>query len=71
MTGILVLSYLHSIIDFSLQIPGFLIVFWILIGCWVARSLAEEPVVRRTSPRKFAAVKPAAEVQEPIGAGVA
>jgi O-antigen ligase len=71
MTGILVLSYLHSIIDFSLQIPGFLIVFWILIGCWVARSLAEEPAVRRTSPRKFAAVKPAAEVQEPIGAGVA
>jgi O-antigen ligase len=69
-TGILVLGYLHSLIDFSLQIPGFFIVFWILIGCWVARSLAEEPVVRRTRSGRFAAVTPVAEVEEPIVAGV-
>jgi len=37
MVGIMLLSYLHAIIDFSLQIPGFLIVFWILIGCRLAR----------------------------------
>jgi O-antigen ligase len=38
MTGIAVLSYLHSMIDFSLQIPGYLIVFAILLGCGLARA---------------------------------
>jgi O-antigen ligase len=37
-TGIAVLSYLHSMIDFSLQIPGYLIVFAILLGCGLARA---------------------------------
>jgi O-antigen ligase len=37
-TGIAVLSYLHSLIDFSLQIPGYLIVFGILLGCGLARA---------------------------------
>jgi O-antigen ligase len=36
--GIAVLSYLHSMIDFSLQIPGYLIVFSILLGCGLARA---------------------------------
>ncbi|MBR0963762.1 O-antigen ligase family protein [Bradyrhizobium diazoefficiens] len=47
--GIAVLSYLHSAIDFSMQIPGYFIVFWILLGCGLARSSAEEPT--RTGPR--------------------
>jgi O-antigen ligase len=37
-TGIAVLSYLHSMIDFPLQIPGYLIVFAILLGCGLARA---------------------------------
>jgi len=36
--GILVLSYLHSIVDFSLQIPGYFIMFAILLGCGLARA---------------------------------
>jgi O-antigen ligase len=36
--GIAVLGYLHSLIDFSLQIPGFFIVFAILLGCGLARA---------------------------------
>jgi len=46
-TGIAVLTYLHSMIDFSLQIPGYLIVFGILLGCGLARSSAEEEVTIR------------------------
>jgi O-antigen ligase len=38
--GIATLSYLHSTIDFSLQIPGYMIVFGILLGCGLARALA-------------------------------
>jgi hypothetical protein len=37
-TGIAVLSYLHSIVDFSLQIPGYFIVFGIVLGCGLARA---------------------------------
>jgi O-antigen ligase len=37
-TGIAVLSYLHSAIDFSLQIPGYLILFGILLGCGLGRA---------------------------------
>ncbi len=36
--GIAVLSYLHSMIDFSLQIPGYLVLFGILLGCGLARA---------------------------------
>jgi len=39
-TGIALLSYLHSIIDFSLQIPGYLILFGILLGCGLARAVS-------------------------------
>jgi len=39
-TGIAVLSYLHSLIDFSLQIPGYLVPFGILLGCGLARASA-------------------------------
>ena len=38
--GIILLSYLHSTIDFSLQIPGYLILFGILLGCGLARALS-------------------------------
>jgi O-antigen ligase len=41
-TGIAVLSYLHSVIDFSLQIPGYFIVFGILLGCGLARASSAE-----------------------------
>jgi O-antigen ligase len=37
-TGIAVLGYLHSLIDFSLQIPGYLVLFAILLGCGLARA---------------------------------
>jgi O-antigen ligase len=39
-TGIAVLTYVHSLIDFSLQIPGYLIVFAILLGGGLARASA-------------------------------
>jgi low temperature requirement protein LtrA len=39
-TGIAILSYLHSLIDFSLQIPGYLIPFGILLGCGLAKACA-------------------------------
>jgi O-antigen ligase len=42
-TGIGVLSYLHSMIDFSLQIPGYLVLFGILLGCGLARASAAPP----------------------------
>ena len=39
-TGIAALSYLHSLIDFSLQIPGYFIPFGVLLGCGLARASA-------------------------------
>jgi O-antigen ligase len=49
-TGIAVLTYLHSTIDFSLQIPGYLIVFGILMGCGLAKATASQvPVARDES----------------------
>jgi len=68
--GIAALTYLHSLIDFSLQIPGYLIVFGILLGCGLARSSAEEVKVRKHAPAfdglmpkfgEIARVKPAPE----------
>jgi O-antigen ligase len=44
-TGIAVLSYLHSMIDFSLQIPGYLVLFGILLGCGLARASAAAAAV--------------------------
>jgi O-antigen ligase len=39
--GIATLAYLHSMVDFSLQIPGFFVVFAILLGCGLARAAAK------------------------------
>jgi O-antigen ligase len=44
-TGIAVLSYLHSMIDFSLQIPGYLVLFGVLLGCGLARASAKSAKV--------------------------
>lgn len=44
-TGIAVLSYLHSVIDFSLQIPGYFVVFGILLGCGLARASVAQTAV--------------------------
>ncbi len=46
-TGIALLSYLHTTIDFSLQIPGYLILFAILLGCGLARAAADGSKVLR------------------------
>jgi O-antigen ligase len=51
--GVTTLTYLHSLIDFSLQIPGFFIVFWILLGCWLAQSQVEKARAWRTSEQEF------------------
>jgi O-antigen ligase len=47
--GIAVLTYLHSLIDFSLQIPGYAIPFGILIGCGLADAAADRSSRRRKS----------------------
>jgi O-antigen ligase len=54
-TGIAVLSYLHSLIDFSLQIPGYLIVFGVLLGCGLARASAT-PATREAAPSSELAI---------------
>ena len=54
-TGIAVLSYLHSMIDFSLQIPGYLIMFGILLGCGLARA-SEPTKTPRTESRELASL---------------
>jgi O-antigen ligase len=54
--GVAVLVFLHSIIDFSLQMPGFLVVFWILIGCALARALDDARSIRRSDVRNAAKV---------------
>jgi O-antigen ligase len=58
-TGIAVLSYLHSMIDFSLQIPGYLILFAILIGCGLAQASSEETARRRRRSHEYASFAPA------------
>ena len=40
--GIAVLTYLHALIDFSLQIPGYFIVFAILLGGGLARASSND-----------------------------
>jgi O-antigen ligase len=51
-TGIAVLSYLHSMIDFSLQIPGYLITFGILLGCGMAKAGDDEALRNRWRSRE-------------------
>jgi O-antigen ligase len=41
--GVAVLSYVHSLVDFSLQIPGYFIPFGILMGLGLARA-ASSPI---------------------------
>jgi O-antigen ligase len=53
-TGIAVLSYLHSTIDFSLQIPGYLILFAILLGCGLARAASTETASTETASTEAA-----------------
>jgi O-antigen ligase len=48
--GIAVMTYLHSLIDFSLQIPGYAIPFGILIGCGLADATADDRSRRRKRP---------------------
>jgi len=45
--GIATLAYLHSTVDFSLQIPGFFVVFAILLGCGLAMAVAKRDRHRR------------------------
>jgi hypothetical protein len=47
--GVAVMTYLHSLIDFSLQIPGYSIPFGILIGCGLADATADRSGRRRRS----------------------
>lgn len=47
--GIAVMTYLHSLIDFSLQIPGYAIPFGILIGSGLADATADRSSRRRSS----------------------
>jgi O-antigen ligase/polysaccharide polymerase Wzy-like membrane protein len=69
-SGIAVLSYLHSTIDFSLQIPGYLIVFWILLGSGLARPSAEEASIRKPGSRRFVSARSRADIRQPFGTGV-
>jgi O-antigen ligase len=59
-TGIAVLSYLHSTIDFSLQVPGYLIVFGIILGCGLARATSDRNTIRKS---RSLAPAPLAEVR--------
>jgi O-antigen ligase len=51
--GIATLAYLHSTVDFSLQIPGFFVVFAILLGCGLAMAVTKRDNhrLRRSSAR--------------------
>ena len=64
--GIAVLTYLHSMIDFSLQIPGYLIVFGTLLGCGLARSSSEQETLYKVHALAFGAVRSQAGVSETV-----
>ncbi len=66
-SGIAALSFLHSLIDFSLQIPGYLIVFAILLGCGLARATATKPVNNGAAVAGVAAQKATSDSE---GSGV-
>lgn len=55
--GIAVLSYLHSMIDFSLQIPGYLVVFGIILGCGLARASSNRQAAGETRSRGRGSVR--------------
>lgn len=52
------IALLHSLVDFSLQIPGYAIVVFALVGVGLAQSLQSREIVRRPSPRTRRAEKP-------------
>jgi O-antigen ligase len=68
--GIAVLTYLHAAIDFSLQIPGYLIVFGLLLGCGLARSAAEQVKEARQGSRLKLSSEPGLE-SEAMSEGLA
>uniref|UniRef100_E6VP83 O-antigen polymerase n=1 Tax=Rhodopseudomonas palustris (strain DX-1) TaxID=652103 RepID=E6VP83_RHOPX len=45
-SGIMVMTYLHSLIDFPLQVPGYSIPFGILLGCGLALATRERGTER-------------------------
>ncbi|ACF02280.1 O-antigen polymerase [Rhodopseudomonas palustris TIE-1] len=45
-SGIMVMTYLHSLIDFPLQVPGYSIPFGILVGCGLALATRERGAER-------------------------
>jgi O-antigen ligase len=63
-SGIAVLTYFHAMIDFSLQIPGYSVVFFILLGCGVAGSTAEQTKTRDTRLQRFTAAPKALEPEK-------
>jgi O-antigen ligase len=62
--GIAVLSYLHSIIDFSLQIPGYFVVFWILLGGGLAMASSEQTTIQRSRSRVSVSVSSDIDVRK-------
>jgi hypothetical protein len=50
--GVLLLGTLHSIVDFSLQIPGYAIVFAAVIGCGLAQSQSSRALGSASLPAK-------------------
>jgi O-antigen ligase len=74
--GIACLTYLHSTIDFSLQIPGYFVVFAILLGCGLARASADHDSDNRRPGKTSqmasgAAARPAALQLETLSAQAA
>jgi len=65
--GIAILSYLHSLIDFSLQVPGYLIVFAILLGCGLARALSSK--LQKRTTKRSPQPSHAGSAEQPVLAG--
>ena len=61
--GIAILSYLHSTIDFSLQIPGYLVVFGILLGCGLARASCDKSALQKVRSRSSFTSEPLSEAR--------
>ena len=47
--GVGLLGSLHSLVDFSPQIPGFAVVWVTVLGCGLAQSVRGEPAAARRS----------------------
>ncbi|MBY0383492.1 MAG: O-antigen ligase family protein [Xanthobacteraceae bacterium] len=47
--GVAAAGFLHSLVDFSLQIPGYMIIFGILLGCGLANTLRQQAMDHSTS----------------------